>query len=93
MNWFAQHYDATVAAIAVMVHPADTLAKDASMVPGARVITGPKMALLFKALRAFADALVFEGGWDDLATVEGLLTGHQLRASDLGSYTVDRHSG
>ncbi|PRC48292.1 hypothetical protein C6A85_80580, partial [Mycobacterium sp. ITM-2017-0098] len=55
---------------------------------GARIVTKPKMALVCKAFRAFADGLVAAGRWDDPNTVAGLLTGHKLRASDLFSYTV-----
>lgn len=88
MNWFSQHYDASVTAVPIMLHPSDTLSKDASPVDGARLITEAKMALVFKALRGFADGLVAAGRWDDPEVVAGLITGHKLRASDLNSYTV-----
>lgn len=88
INWFRQRYDASVTATPIMIHPSDTLSKDASPVAGARIITEAKMALVCRALRAFADALVAAGRWDDPDIVAGLLTGHKLRASDLYSYTV-----
>lgn len=88
MNWFGERYDGSVAATPVMIHPADTLNKDASPITGARIITEPKMALLCKALRGFADGLVSAGRWDVPDTVAGLLTGHKIRTNDLFSYTV-----
>lgn len=88
MNWFGERYDGSVKATPVMVHPSATLSRDASPVAGARIITEPKMALLCKALRGFADGLVAAGQWEDPEVVAGLLTGHKLRAGDMFSYTL-----
>ncbi|WP_228541652.1 helicase C-terminal domain-containing protein [Nocardia sp. XZ_19_369] len=87
MNWFETQYDSTVTAIAIMVHPADTLARDASAPTGARVITEARLEALRTAIRNYADALVAAARWDKPDDLNNLLTGHKLRAHDLYSYT------
>lgn len=87
MNWFGQQYDSTVTGLPILIHPSDTLAKDASAPPNARVITEARMEALRSAVRAYADALVTAGRWDRPEDLLGLLAGHKLRASDLFEYT------
>lgn len=87
MNWFANNYDASTTAIPILIHPSDTLARDASAPAGARVITEHRMQSLCAALRGFADALVVADRWDQPDEIRALLTGHKLRASDLAEYT------
>lgn len=87
MHWFTDHYDATVTATPIMIHPADTLSKDASATPGGRVMTEPKLAALREVVRGYAGALATAGRWDDPVAVDDLLAGHKLRAGDLAAYT------
>ncbi|MEB3980215.1 DEAD/DEAH box helicase family protein [Mycobacterium sp. 663a-19] len=87
MNWFEGQYDSTVTALPILIHPSDTLAKDASAPSGARVITEPKMEALRSAVRDYADALVTAGRWDQPDDLQTLLAGHKLRAGDLFGYT------
>lgn len=87
MNWFDRQYDASVSALPILVHPSDTLAKDASAPTGARVITESRMDALRSAVRDFADALVTAGRWDQPDAINALLVGHKLRANDLFGYT------
>ncbi|MFV8227363.1 DEAD/DEAH box helicase family protein [Mycolicibacterium fortuitum] len=84
--WFDGAYDDTVTALPVMIHPAERLGKDATALPGARVITTKKLDALKDAVRAYATALA-ESRWDDPDTVDRFLTGHKLRAGDLYGYT------
>lgn len=87
MNWFEQQYDSTVTALPILIHPSDTLAKDASAPTGARVITEVRMEALRSAIRNYADALVTTGRWDQPDDLHALLVSHKLRASDLFGYT------
>jgi hypothetical protein len=84
--WFDGYYDSTVNAVAVLIHPADRLGSDATATPGARVITSNKLDTFKDAVRNFASALT-EVRWDEPDTVDRLLAGHKLRASDLYGYT------
>lgn len=84
--WFGKQYDTSVSAKPVMIHPADTLGRDASATPGACVITEPKLRAFRKSIRSFAAALADAGRWDDPESVDRLLTGHNLRSSDLVAY-------
>lgn len=86
MLWFNSHYDSTVRATPVIVHPADTLGRDASATAGTCVMTTPKLKALRTAVREFATALTQAARWDDPTAVDGLLTGHGLRAADLPRY-------
>ena len=87
MNWFERQYDSTVTALPILIHPSDTLAKDASAPTGARVITEARMEALRSAIRDYADALVTAGRWDQSDDLNALLAGHKLRATDLFGYT------
>jgi hypothetical protein len=87
MNWFERQYDSTVTALPILIHPSDTLAKDASAPSGARVITEVRMDALRSVVRDYADALVTAGRWDQPDDLHALLVGHKLRASDLFGYT------
>jgi len=79
MNWFERQYDSTVTALPVLIHPSDTLAKDASAPTGARVITEVRMEAVRSAVRDFGDALVTAGRWDQPDEIQALLVGHKLR--------------
>ncbi|MCV7194848.1 helicase C-terminal domain-containing protein [Mycolicibacterium brumae] len=87
INWFNRQYDASSSALPILIHPSNTLAKDASAPNGARVITDTRMGALRSAVCNFADALVTAGRWDQPDAINGLLAGHKLRANELFGYT------
>ncbi|WP_457134845.1 hypothetical protein [Mycobacteroides abscessus] len=84
--WFHRHYDNSVNAVPVMVHPADRLGKDATATAGARVITQATLDNLKDTVRNYASALA-QTRWDDPVIVDQLLTGHRLCSGNLYSYT------
>ncbi|SDI90641.1 Replicative superfamily II helicase [Frankineae bacterium MT45] len=89
MVWFSGCYDATVTATPVMIHLANAPGPSANVTPGGRVIRDAELTELKTAVRAFATALTTHGRWDDQATIDRLLAGHHLRASDLSRYLKD----
>lgn len=90
MNWFHETYAHGETGIPVMVHQARALGTGASVVPGMRIMTARTLGELTSNARSFANALG-QSGWAEAAVVEGLLHGHNLLASDLGTY-LQSHS-
>jgi hypothetical protein len=85
MHWFQDRYDATAAAVPVMVHPARRLARDATPTPNMCVLTEEGVNRLREALVAFGAGLA-GARWDDRDTVNGQLAGHRHHAADLPGY-------
>ncbi|UNZ21313.1 hypothetical protein [Streptomyces sp. 891-h] len=57
MNWFTDTYDASCIATPVLLHPVNTLGRNATAPPGCRIVTGPKLTALREAVRATITAL------------------------------------
>lgn len=87
VNWFVKTYDTSATAVPILIHPSETLDRDASAPVGTRIITESKMDALRSAVRRYADALVAAGRWDRPDEIHALLVGHKLRTGDLFGYT------
>jgi hypothetical protein len=85
MNWFRERYGDAAKGQPVMVHLARDLAKDASPTPNMCVIDLDGLSKLKTAVRKLAEGLA-AGRSDQVDVVNGLLTSHGLRASDLNQY-------
>jgi len=92
MDWFLERYDASCEATPVMIHPGRQMAADATARAGMRVITEGSLAKLRDNVRAFAAALA-GGRFDEPTSIDQLLIGHHLRASDLQEYLSETRSG
>lgn len=91
-DWFHERYGDDASGTPVLIHPARRLATDATARPGSRVLQPDRLAELVKQVSAFAAALASDR-WDDRDTVNRLITGHKLRASDLHEYLRSIQSG
>lgn len=90
--WFGKRYDPQATAIPVMVHPSQTLYKDATAIPGMKVLTPRGLGNLVSSVRTFSEALAATT-LTNAADIERLLTGHNLAVEDLDQYLVDVRSG
>ncbi|MEX8057042.1 helicase C-terminal domain-containing protein [Microbacterium sp. 16-032] len=81
-TWFGNHYSPTDVATPVMVHHSRKLFKDASAIPGMRIIDERVLGELVASVRAYSEGLV-PTGWSDIAVVDRLLEGHGLRPTQL----------
>lgn len=90
MQWFGERYNLPAHAEAVMIHPARAVYKDASTIPGLRIIDGPKLGELRAAITAFGHGLA-ASGWSSAADVARLLDGHDLTINHLFDYTRPQH--
>lgn len=88
MNWFRERYDPTARAIPVMVHPAHRLADDAAAPLGMKVLDERGLGRLRSAVLSFAAGLASDR-WDQAASIDRHLAGHELHASELPTYLKD----
>lgn len=90
MQWFGERYNLPAHAEAVMIHPARAIYKNATPIPGLRIIDEPRLGELRAALTSFGQGLA-ASGWSSAADVDRLLDGHHLRADQLLDYTRPQH--
>lgn len=83
MNWFTGTYDATCIATPVLLHPVNTLERNATAPPGCRIVTTPKLAALREAARAVITALAEGDNWMDASAVADQISANHLTANDL----------
>ncbi|QWZ09725.1 DEAD/DEAH box helicase family protein [Nocardioides panacis] len=83
--WLTDKYGADAVGTPVMVHPARSLADDATAAPDARALTENGLKDLRDAFIALGAGLA-GARWDDKQAVNQLLVGHRLRAVDLAQY-------
>lgn len=81
-TWFGKHYSASDVATPVMVHRSRKLFKNASAPAGMRVLDERVLGELVADVRAFSVGLA-SSGWSDVAAVDRLVEGHNLRPSQL----------
>lgn len=82
--WFGSRYAPQMASIPVMFHPSRKLHKEATAVPGMRVLDERATGELCADVLNLAEGLAQEG-WSDLAVVNRLLVGSGLDLSGLTS--------
>lgn len=90
--WFEKRYDPKATAVPVMVHPAHTLYRDATAVPGMKVLTPRGLGNLISSTRAFSEA-VAATTLTNASDIQRLLEGHKLTAQDLETFLVDVRAG
>jgi hypothetical protein len=86
--WFGKRYDPQARAVPVMVHPAHTLYKDATAIPGMKVLTPRGLGNLISSVRAYSEALA-STTLTNAPDIERLLTGHKLTTGNLDAYLVE----
>jgi hypothetical protein len=85
--WFEKCYDPQANAVPVMVHPSNTLYKDATAVPGMKILNPRGLGQLIASVRGYSEALAAVT-MTNATDIERLLTGHKLAVEDLDSYLV-----
>lgn len=85
--WFEKRYDPQANAVPVMVHPSNALYKDATAVPGMRILNPRGLGQLISSVRAYSEALA-SVTMTNATDIERLLTGHKLAVENLDSYMV-----
>lgn len=90
--WFKKHYDPSVVPVPVMVHPATSAYKDATVPEGMRIITKSRLGKFAHSLQAFSTGLA-QQGWDDPVVVGRLLAGSNLLGEDLQSNFTQEQRG
>lgn len=90
MVWFGERYPASAEVVPVMIHPSRAVYKDASPLPGLRIIDVIRLGELRAAITSFGEGLAITG-WTSVQDVDRLLTGHKLRGADLSEYTKPQH--
>ncbi len=77
MNWFHSQYDASCAAVPVMIHPRNVFERAGTPHPDTRVMTAQKLPLLVEALREFTIGAAADGRYglpQDIADLLGSLS-------------------
>lgn len=69
----------------MMVHPSHILYKDATAIPGMKILTPQGLGKLVTSVRAYGEAVAST----TLSNIARLLTGHKLAVGDLEGYLVD----
>ena len=82
MLWFGKHYSPSDVATPVMIHHSRKLFRDASPIPGMKVVDQRVLGELVASVRGFSEGLA-SAGWSDAATIDRLLEGHKLRPAQL----------
>lgn len=90
MNWFAQRYDQTCSATAILVHPSRTFEAAASPHVSARIITNETLPHFRDAVRGFAKALASSVDKLDVSQAQQLLDHYKLTPNLLlQTFTVE----
>lgn len=87
MHWFGESYGPNATPTPVMVHQQTAIYRDATAIPGMRIITERTLGELRAAVRGYARGLA-ASGWTSTDTVAQLLAGHALDLQSLPRYHV-----